>query len=90
MYLNLVQYSPEWENKEANKEKLIKLIPANLIKDSVLILPEMTLTGFTMKSKNFAEDLKGDSFQFFCKNCYQIIIVHVIAGLIEKENGLIL
>jgi predicted amidohydrolase len=85
MYLNLVQYSPEWENKKANKEKLIKLIPTSLIKDSVLILPEMTLTGFTMKSNVFAEELKGESFQFFA-NIASDHNVHVIGGLIEKEN----
>src|ERR1035437_763529 len=87
MYLNLVQYNPEWENKGANKEKLIKLISGNLIKDSVLILPEMTLTGFTMKSDEFAEDLKGDSYQFFSRIAFDNK-VHIIGGLIEKENGL--
>jgi predicted amidohydrolase len=87
MHLNLVQYSPEWENKETNKEKLIKLIPGNLFKESVLIFPEMTLTGFTMKSKDFAEDLKGESFQFFSRIASNNK-VHVIGGLIEKEKGL--
>ena len=87
MYLNLVQYCPEWENKKTNKEKLIKLISGNLIKESVLILPEMTLTGFTMKSNDFAEDLKGDSFQFFARIASENK-VHVIAGLIEHKNGL--
>jgi omega-amidase len=86
MHLNLVQYSPEWENKEANKEKLIKLIPDNIIKGSVLIFPEMTLTGFTMKSKDFAEDLKGESFQFFSRIASNNK-VHVIGGLIEEEKG---
>jgi predicted amidohydrolase len=46
----------------------------------------MTLTGFTMKSSEFAEDLDGDSFDFFSelsknKN------VHCLAGIVEKENG---
>lgn len=85
MNINLVQYNPIWENKEANKEKLLKMIPAGLIKDSVLILPEMTLTGFTMQSKVFAEDIKGESFQFYSKIAADNII-HVIGGLIEKED----
>jgi predicted amidohydrolase len=87
MYLSLVQYSPEWENKEANKKKLINLISGNLVKGSLLILPEMTLTGFTMKSKDFAEDLNGESFQFFSQIASDHN-VHVIGGFIEKENGL--
>jgi predicted amidohydrolase len=85
MYINLVQYNPIWENKEANKEKLLKLISTNLIKDSVLILPEMTLTGFTMQSNVFAEDLNGESFQFYSKIAADNN-VDVIAGLIEKDN----
>jgi predicted amidohydrolase len=85
MYLNLVQYNPVWENKEANKEKLLKLIPADLIKDSVVIFPEMTLTGFTMQSNVFAEDLNGESFQFYSKIASDNN-VHVIGGLIEKED----
>ena len=85
MYLNLVQYNPVWENKEANKEKLLKLISANLIKESVLILPEMTLTGFTMQSNVFAEDIKGESFQFYSKIASDNN-VHVIGGLIEKKD----
>lgn len=85
MFLNLVQYSPEWENKEANKHKLIKLISGNLTKESILIFPEMTLTGFTMKSNEFAEDLNGESFQFFSKIAL-INKVHVIGGLIEKDK----
>jgi predicted amidohydrolase len=85
MYLNLVQYSPVWENKETNKEKLIKLLSGNLIEESVLILPEMTLTGFTMNSSTFAEDLKGESFQFYSKIALENN-VHVLGGLIEKEN----
>jgi omega-amidase len=85
MYINLVQYSPEWENKEANKENLIKLISTAHIQDSLLIFPEMTLTGFTMKSNVFAEDLKGESFQFFAKIASDNN-AHVIGGLIEKEK----
>jgi len=87
MRLILVQYSPEWENKETNKKKLIDLIFGNLVKESVLIFPEMTLTGFTMKSNDFAEDLNGDSFQYFSQIATDNN-VHIIGGLIEKEDSL--
>jgi omega-amidase len=88
MFLNLVQYSPEWENKDSNKDKLKKIISGSqLTKESVLVFPEMTLTGFTMESNTFAEDLKGESFRFFSELA-AINKVHVIAGLIEKGNDL--
>ena len=86
MLLNLVQYNPEWENKKANKNKLISLITGNPVKESVYIFPELTLTGFTMKSKDLAEDIKGESFEFFSKMAADNKI-NVIAGLIEQDKG---
>lgn len=86
MFINLVQYNPVWENKEANLEKLLKLISTGHIMDSLLILPEMTMTGFTMKSDVFAEPLKGDTFRFYAKIAYDNN-VHVIGGIIEQENN---
>ena len=46
----------------------------------------MTLTGFTMNSKEYAEDLNGGTINFFVKiacdyNC------NVFTGLIERENN---
>ena len=86
MKIGLVQYNPVWENKEENKRKILNLVSSNLVDVSLLVFPEMTLTGFTMKSSEFAEDLDGDSFDFFSelsknKN------VHCLAGIVEKENG---
>ena len=86
MLLNLVQYSPEWENKKANKEKILNLIGNCVFPGSVFVLPELTLTSFTMKSDAFAEDLKGESFDFFSRIAAENNI-HILAGLIEKEDG---
>ncbi len=85
MKIGLVQYNPVWENKEENKRKILNLVSSNLVDVSLMVFPEMTLTGFTMKSSEFAEDLDGDSFDFFSelsknKN------VHCFAGIVEKEK----
>ncbi|MDR3609900.1 MAG: carbon-nitrogen family hydrolase [Ignavibacteriaceae bacterium] len=89
MRLNLVQYNPVWEDKKANKNSLIKLISEHYAEypaeNSVIILPELTLSGFTMKSKDFAEVLMGDSFKFFT-GIAQNYKTHIIAGLIEKAE----
>ncbi|HKJ82284.1 MAG TPA: carbon-nitrogen family hydrolase [Ignavibacteriaceae bacterium] len=87
MLLGLVQYDPEWEDRERNKQKLTWLIDNNYKESDVLIFPEMTLTGFTMNSAEFAEPVRGDSFKYFsrlAKNCKS----HILAGIIEiyKEN----
>ncbi|RJP68614.1 MAG: hypothetical protein C4539_08560 [Ignavibacteriales bacterium] len=86
MKIGLVQYNPDWENKESNKKKLQKLFTELPDDVSLLIFPELTLTGFTMRSSLFAEELEGDSINFFKgiareKNC------HIITGLILEIEG---
>lgn len=86
MKLGLVQYNPVWEDKEKNKERLCSLFFNKKSEEKVLIFPEMTLTGFTMKASSFAEALDGDSFKFFAG----IAIgnqSHVLAGVIEEKEG---
>jgi predicted amidohydrolase len=85
MKTGLIQYDPEWENKNQNKDKLTWLISNNYEKQELLVFPEMTLTGFTMKASDFAEDLKGESFTFFSEMALKYSI-HIIAGIIEKEE----
>ena len=86
MRIGLVQYNPLWESKEKNRKKIIGLIERDFIESSLLIFPEMTLTGFTMKSEKFSEPLKGDSIHFFSElaSKYDTFIA---AGLIENDNG---
>ncbi len=85
MKIGLVQYSPEWENKTENKNKINNLIDG--IDDvSLFIFPELTLTGFTMNSKEFCEEMNGESFNYFStlaakKNA------DVFAGIIEKDGS---
>lgn len=80
--IGLVQYAPVWENKAESIEK-IKILVGEISEIDLLIFPEMTLTGFTMKSDKFTEELMGASFLFFSslakeKNCA------VMYGVIEK------
>jgi len=86
MILNLVQYNPEWEDKEKNKEKIVSLVDKKVDEGSLVIFPEMTLTGFTMKASKFAEKLNGESFQFF-SNLAKDNKVTILAGIIENENA---
>ena len=86
MKIGLVQYNPLWESKEENKKKITALIKRDFKKSSLLIFPEMTLTGFTMMPEKFSEAIKGDSFKFFAG----IALKHkvfVAAGIIEENNG---
>ena len=64
MKIALIQYNPEWENKEANKKKILSMIK-DIEGTDLFIFPEMTLTGFTMKSEEMSETIQGDSYRFF-------------------------
>ncbi len=86
MKIGLVQYNPEWESKEENKRRLDKLIERDFEKSSLLIFPEMTLTGFTMKSSIFSEPLYSGSFEYF-SNIAVKKQVCIVAGITENENG---
>ena len=86
MKIGLVQYNPKWESKEENKKRLSEIIKRDFTEEpSLLIFPEMTLTGFTMEASKFGEDISGDSFNFFTQLALKYKI-YIAAGLIEKEN----
>ena len=85
MLLGLVQYDPEWEDKERNKQKLSWLLENNFKESDLMIFPEMTLTGFTMNSTQLAEATDGESYEYFASlaSTYKC---HMIAGIIEEEK----
>lgn len=87
MKIALVQYNPEWENKEENKQKVLSMI--NDIEGvELFVFPEMTLTGFTMKSKEMSETIQADSFRFFSSIAKEKSS-NIFAGIIERRNNLI-
>jgi len=85
MKVNLVQYSPVWEDKTENIKILRGMIDEKC-KDSLIIFPEMTLTGFTMKASQFAEGLNGLSFSFFSEMAVKYNS-EILAGIIENQEG---
>ena len=85
MKIALVQYSPAWEDKESNKKKIISLLQE--INDvELFIFPEMTLTGFTMKSKEMSETIQADSFSFFSSIAKEKS-ANIFAGIIERRKN---
>ena len=87
MKIALVQYSPDWENKEANKNKILSMIE-NVEGVELFVFPEMTLTGFTMSSREMSETIQGESFRFFSSIAAKKKS-NVFAGIIERRNNLI-
>lgn len=85
MKIGLVQFDQQWENPEKNISKIESLLGSINEKPDLLIFPEMTLTGFTMNSKKFAEELDGVSTQFFM-NLSRKHNTNIFAGIIEKSD----
>ena len=86
MKIGLIQYSPVWEDKDANKEKITSLLREENSDVDLLIFPEMTLTGFTMQSKTYAEEIEGESFAYFA-SLAEKFDCDIIAGIIEHSSG---
>jgi predicted amidohydrolase len=86
MKIAIIQYNPVWEDKEVNKIKIKKILETSDEKFDLVVLPEMTLTGFTMNAVNLAESINGDTFQFFSQIAVQQSF-DVFVGIIEKSKS---
>ena len=85
MKIGLVQINPVWENPIESIKKTDFLLSSGIESCKVLIFPEMSLTGFTMHSENFAEEIDGISTTYFIELAKKYK-VHVFAGIIEKDE----
>lgn len=85
MKLGLFQYSPVWENPEESVLKIEDLLKTTDTKFDLLVLPEMTLTGFTMNSEKFAEEIDGTGTQYFL-NVSARLKTNIFAGIIERDG----
>ncbi|MBZ0177923.1 MAG: hypothetical protein K8F36_01440 [Melioribacteraceae bacterium] len=85
MKIGIVQFDPIWESPQESIEKLEEILPKAYSVPDLLVLPEMTLTGFTMNSKNFAEEINGISTQYFIRKSAELK-TNIFAGVIEKDD----
>ncbi|GAB4142198.1 MAG: nitrilase family protein [Ignavibacteriales bacterium] len=86
MKICLVQYSPIWENIDENIRQIDSLFENFNEKVDLIVFPELTLTGFTMNSKAFAEELDGKCTTYFMSLSSKMK-TNVIAGLIELDDN---
>jgi len=85
MKIGLVQYSPVWEHPEESILKIEDLLKTADKKFDLLVFPEMTLTGFTMNSEKFAEEIDGIGTQYFL-NLALRLKTNIFAGIIERDG----
>lgn len=67
--IGLLQFDIAWENPENNKNKISEILDKSLKKNDIdlLVMPEMTLSGFTMnKVKAYLSETDFDFFKNIC------------------------
>lgn len=83
----LFQINVLWEDKERNLAHINELINnANIQAGSLIILPEMFITGFTMNASSVAEDMKGETISWM-RNTATILKSAICGSLVVKENN---
>lgn len=86
MKIGLIQYSPVWENIPANLSRVDEIISDSKEKFDLLILPEMSFTGFTMNPAGFYEEEDGISLNRIISLASKLKS-NIIFGRIEKYHG---
>src|SRR5580704_12788689 len=82
-----VQLDIVWHDKRANHDKVNALLDrANIPAGSLVVLPEMFATGFSMAVPEVADDVKHETEQFVL-NLARKRNVAVIAGLVTRCQG---
>lgn len=80
--LHLIQADLAWENETENIRHLTRLAESTTA-DSIVILPEMFATGFTMKPENFATTMGGKAVQWMLS----LSVDRVVCGSLAVEEG---
>lgn len=83
MKIGLLQYDIKWEDKKANKEKILSIIENSPHENNIdwLIFSEMTLSGFTMNTSVSELD---DSDREFFSNLAKKYSMNISFGGVEK------
>ena len=88
MNIALISLDQSWENKQANKEKISNIFE-NISGEKLdwIILPELTLTGFSMNTKDLAEDFDNSETIIFFSELSIKYKVYITFGLIIKSDS---
>lgn len=86
MKIGILQNSAAWENKRESMAQIRDILEGQATAIDLLILPEMTLTGFTMHASAIAEPVPGESHSFFSLLAHDFNTA-VIAGMVVREES---
>ncbi len=84
--ISFLQYNIIWEDPVANKKKIEIMVGSGKPDSSLLILPEMFTTGFTMNPGRLAESMDGDSVRWMREKAGDWDVV-VAGSLVIREGS---
>jgi predicted amidohydrolase len=83
--ITVIQANLHWEDKKANLQMLEEKINSIREKTELVLLPEMFSTGFSMKAKELAETMEGETVQWMKRIAAAKKII-VAGSIIIKEE----
>ena len=88
MNLIALQFDIAWENKQANFDRVRRLLAAAAPgKDSLVVLPEMFATGFSMNTDAIAEPYGGPTEQFLANTAKKFGVCLVAGAAMRGRDG---
>ena len=83
-----IQFDITWENKPAKFEKVRRILTdAAPAKDSLVVLPEMFATGFTMNTETMAEAYGGETEQFLARTAKEFGVFLLAGAAMRGRDG---
>src|SRR5262245_23763208 len=83
-----IQFDIAWEDKEANFNRVRRLLTgAAPRKDSLVVLPEMFATGFSMNAEAIAEPYGGPTEQFLASTAKEFGVCLVAGAAMRGRDG---
>ncbi len=83
-----LQFDIAWENKPANFETVRRLLDdARPAKDSLVVLPEMFATGFSMNTGAIAEPSGGETEQFLARTAKKFGVCIIAGAAMRGRDG---
>jgi len=84
----VLQFDIAWEDKPANFDRVRRLLAAaSPRKDSLVVLPEMFATGFSMNADAIAESYGGPTEQFLASTAKEFGVVLVAGAAMRGRDG---
>lgn len=83
-----IQMDMVWEDKQANFAKVRSLLDkTNIAPDSLIVLPEMFATGFSMNASDIQERAGGPTDQFL-KDLARQHQAFIVGGVVRQDDGM--